>query len=129
MGLSAGEMVFSLPAGIYATWLSLSAPQQPWVSWAYTRFDFDVIPRYPMKLIQSDPTNYRAYMLNQWAFPLGGLLFFLWFGFAGEAMEEYKRIFYKVVAPLGIKPKAKPTAVHSQPTWYVFFSSSIFRYL
>jgi pheromone a factor receptor len=129
MGLSSGEILFSLPCGIYITYLNLQNPQLPWVSWEHTHYGFNVITLVPMMFLKFDATGYRVFMLNQWALPAGGFLFFMWFGFAGEAVEEYKRLFFKLVAPFGIKPRPASQAVRSQPTWYVLFPASSFKYL
>ncbi|KAG8793269.1 a-factor receptor [Ceratobasidium sp. 428] len=124
MGLSSGEMLFSLPLSLYILYLNLQTPQLPWVSWEYTHNHFSVVQKVPIEFIKADITQYNVMMLNQWCLPTGGYLFFLWFGLAGEAVTEYKRFFYRLMAPFGIKPSPpKPATINSRSTWTSRFTS------
>ncbi|KAG9092746.1 a-factor receptor [Ceratobasidium sp. UAMH 11750] len=126
LGLSSGEMLFSLPLSIYILYLNLQTRQIPWISWQDTHYKFSVVQRVPIMFIKMDMTQYNVMMLNQWALPAGGYLFFLWFGLAREAQTEYKRVFYFLMAPFGIKPSPpKPTVIRSQSTWASRLTSGI----
>ncbi|KAG9124469.1 a-factor receptor [Ceratobasidium sp. 392] len=126
MGLSSGEMLFSLPLSIYILYLNLQTPQLPWISWEYTHNNFSIVQKVPIDFIKADLTQYNVMMLNQWCLPTGGFLFFLWFGLAGEAMNEYKRFFYRIMAPFGIKPSPpKPAAIRTESTWASRLTSGI----
>jgi len=126
LGLSSGEMLFSLPLSIYILYLNLQTQQIPWISWQDTHYKFSMVQKVPLMLIKMDMTQYNVMMLNQWALPAGGYLFFLWFGLAKEALTEYRRFFYLLVAPLGIKPSPpKPAVIRSQNTWASRLTSGI----
>ncbi|KAG8724956.1 a-factor receptor [Ceratobasidium sp. 395] len=116
MGLSSIEMLLTVPLNIYIIYLNLTTPQIPWVSWAFTHQHFSVVNKYTMDEIKMVPLAYRVLMINQWLLPTGGPLFFLWFGLGGEAIHEYKRVFYTLVSPFGIKPREKSKAV-PQASW------------
>ncbi|KAG8742908.1 a-factor receptor [Ceratobasidium sp. 414] len=106
MGLSSVEMLLTVPLNIYILYLNLTTPQIPWVSWEYTHLKFSRVYRYPTAYTKNFTLVYRVLMLNQWLLPAGGFLFFLWFGLGGEAVDEYKRFFFMLVSPFGIKPKS-----------------------
>ncbi|KAG9123134.1 a-factor receptor [Ceratobasidium sp. 392] len=117
MGLASVEMLLTVPLNIYIIYLNLTTPQIPWVSWAYTHYNFSRVNMYPIDVIKATPLAYRVLMINQWLLPTGGPLFFLWFGLGGEAVYEYKRFFYMLVSPLGIKPKLKSEGSVPQAGW------------
>ncbi|KAJ1301902.1 hypothetical protein OPQ81_000742 [Rhizoctonia solani] len=114
MALAGEEMLFSIPFSVFLLRQNLSYSRQwPWISWADTHVEFGVkIYPYPWILITANPDSFKAVMVSLWVVPLGGFCFFIWFGLGGEAFAAYKAIFYKIVAPLGIKPKprAPPTS-------------------
>ncbi|KAG8720360.1 a-factor receptor [Ceratobasidium sp. 394] len=117
MGLASIEMLLTIPLSIYILYLDLTTPQIPWVSWEYTHYKFSRVYRYPTAYTKRFPLVYRVLMLNQWLLPVGGFLFFLWFGLAGEAIHEYKRLFFMLVSPFGIKSKPKSEPLVPQAEW------------
>ncbi|QRV82261.1 STE3-type pheromone receptor [Ceratobasidium sp. AG-Ba] len=127
MGLSCGEILCSLPLSIYILVSTLHMKMWPWVSWADTHYKWAQIHHVPAIALQQNMVVWRAFMVNQWIVPAGGFLFFLWFGLAGEALDEYKKLFYFLVRPFGIKPSPpKPKVVLSgNSNWVSRIGSSL----
>lgn len=116
MALAANEILFSLPFSIYLLVTNLASPQNPWISWADTHQNFGYIGFIPRAFMEANPNLKAVNDINRWVTPGAGLLFFAYFGLAGEAAVEYRKVFWKVLAPLGIKTRA---AKPQTPAWYV----------
>ncbi|KAF8601912.1 fungal pheromone STE3G-protein-coupled receptor [Ceratobasidium sp. AG-I] len=123
MALSSTEMLFSLPFSIYLLVNNLKNPQYPWISWEDTHQQFSKVVFWPMILIKAFPQVERVINISLWAAPVGGFVFFLWFGIAAESVVGYMSVFWVLVRPFGIKPRAKT----EQPgaAWYVRSYTSI----
>lgn len=118
MALAATEMLFSLPLSIYLLVTNLTGVLNPWVSWEDTHQNFGHINFIPRVYMLAVPHVKLVIDMSRWVTPAGGLLFFAYFGLAGEASAEYRRILWKVLAPLGIKP---PATKPQSSAWYVLF--------
>ncbi|KAB5588131.1 Pheromone B alpha 3 receptor [Ceratobasidium theobromae] len=105
MALSSTEMVFSLPFALYLLINNLQNKQYPWISWNDTHYMFSQPVKFPAIVLKTFPTSYRVLLVNLWVLPGGGFIFFIYFGLGGEAASAYKEIFYKLVAPFGIRPR------------------------
>ncbi|KAG8689013.1 a-factor receptor [Ceratobasidium sp. 394] len=113
MALAATEMLFSLPFSLFllinnVTSFSLT----PWISIEDTHTGFSRIDFVPFIFLNAVPETRRLIEITRWVTPMGAFIFFAYFGLAGEASEEYKKFFWKVVKPLGIHPSA-PKQNHS----------------
>lgn len=107
IALSSTEMLFSLPFSIYLLVNNLKNPQNPWVSWADTHQNFSRVVYWPMILIKTLPQVERVLDVNLWVTPVGGFLFFLWFGMGAESVIEYMKVLRVLGRPFGIKAKSK----------------------
>lgn len=123
MALSATEMLFSLPLSIYVLVLALNSSEWwPWVSWGDTHYNWYAVPKFSSQDIDAFPTLRASADFSRWAAVAGAFLFFVYFGMAGEASVVYKKLFWKAVKPLGLKPRS-PNPVGS--TWSSKFTSNI----
>ena len=107
MALSLTEMLFSLPFSIYLLVSNLRNEQFPWISWEDTHQHFSRVVYRPMGLIKASPQMERVLNINLWATPMGGFIFFLWFGIAAESVVGYMSIFWVLVRSFGVEPKSK----------------------
>ncbi|KAG8743550.1 a-factor receptor [Ceratobasidium sp. 414] len=105
MALAGTDMAFTVPLAVYFLTNSLiSSPPTPWLSWEYVHEYIHEVWPYTREEI-SGPSAISL-DLNRWALPGCAFLFFVYFGFSREATDHYKKIFWRIVAPLGFKPAA-----------------------
>lgn len=122
MALAATELLFSLPFSLYIfinNFKNLN-DLNPWISWADTHQNFGKINFIPWIFIESSADRGIGFAVNRWALPAGGILFFMYFGIAGEASAEYRKWFWAIAGRFGIKKS--PKAAHSK--WCVPLSLS-----
>ena len=72
----------------------------------------------PAAFIESDQTSYTLLVVNFWAFPFICYLFFIFFGFGGEQVNQYKRWFYAVLRPFGVRPPQPKPYSQDRRTWW-----------
>jgi pheromone a factor receptor len=123
MALASTDIVFSLPFSLYLLVSNLQNKQDAWVSWDVTHAKFSIPTILPMIILKTFPSSYKVMMINIWVLPAGGFLFFIYFGLGGEALSAYKDIFFKLVAPCGIRPKSQRPVQRAE--WYVTCLSMI----
>ncbi|KAG8795666.1 a-factor receptor [Ceratobasidium sp. 428] len=119
MALAGTDMAFSLPISLYELVHSLMAyPSPPWVSWNDTHEYIHQVGIRTYEGILAIPGHKTAYDINRWAIPGCAFLFFAFFGLSGEAMKQYKKTFWRVVAPFGIRPPAPGSSPeHQTASW------------
>ncbi|KAG8707186.1 a-factor receptor [Ceratobasidium sp. 395] len=117
MALAGTEMVFSLPLSLYPLIHGLIIDPPPaWVSWDDTHQYIHEVWTYSHEEILGIPGEQTAFDINRWAIPGCAFLFFMFFGLSGEAMRQYKRLFWRAVAPFGLMPPA-PRPQHQTNNW------------
>nr|AWT57999.1 Pheromone receptor [Lentinula edodes] len=95
MLLALMDIMCTIPLGIYIIYVDLKGlPLVPWVSWDDTHFDFGRVVLVPAVIWRSNPENVVAIQLNRWVPVVCAFVFFALFGFAEEAMKNYKRAFW-----------------------------------
>ncbi|KAJ3811579.1 pheromone receptor [Lentinula aff. lateritia] len=95
MLLALVDIMCTIPLGIYIIYVDLKGiALQPWISWADTHFDFSRVVLVPAVVWRSDPATVVALELNRWVPIFCALIFFALFGFAEEAMKNYRRVFW-----------------------------------
>ncbi|CAE6436088.1 unnamed protein product [Rhizoctonia solani] len=106
MALAATEMLLSLPLSLYILITFIMAPQNPWISWADTHQGFGNITFEAWESVELNPSFMVVLQFTRWSAPVLALVFFLYFGIAGEATAEYRRWFWAIAGCFGIKKKA-----------------------
>ncbi|GAW04836.1 pheromone receptor [Lentinula edodes] len=108
MLLALVDIMCTIPLGIYIIYVDLKGiALQPWISWADTHFDFSRVVLVPAVVWRSDPATVVALELNRWVPIFCALIFFALFGFAEEAMKNYRRVFWFFARPLGFRPSSE----------------------
>ncbi|KDN45777.1 hypothetical protein RSAG8_04610, partial [Rhizoctonia solani AG-8 WAC10335] len=108
LALASEEILFAVPLAVYILKENLTRSDiPPWVSLDYLHRDYNETYVTPWEVLIQDQKIFTLIMISIWVLPAGGFLFFIWFGLGGEAFATYKSIFYKIVAPFGIKPKPR----------------------
>lgn len=59
----------------------------------------------PTSILQASPSTWAAIQITRWASPVLGIIFFLFFGLAGESMLFYRGLIDRVAQVLHIKQK------------------------
>jgi hypothetical protein len=116
---SASEIVTGFPLTLYMLLShALNTTVIPWTSWDDVHSDFDRFDRIPAIIIESSDylRSYIAFYL--WVFPYLCILFFIFFGIGDEQINQYKRWFYALLKPFGIKPPAPKPRSRNQRTWW-----------
>jgi hypothetical protein len=99
MALAATDIAISTPISIYILYINLQSGLQPWVSWSYVHWGFSQTPQVPTWMIQ-EAGQWPALQISRWSAPACAIIFFIFFGLAGESLAAYKRFFSRITKPL-----------------------------
>ncbi|KAJ3967512.1 pheromone receptor [Lentinula raphanica] len=101
------DIMCTLPIGIYTIYISLDGlPLAPWISWDDTHYDFGFVQLVPAVIWRSDFRTYTSVQITRWLPVACAFTFFALFGFAEEAMKNYRKVFAFFSARLGFYPAA-----------------------
>lgn len=126
MLLSCLEISCTLPLSIFSVYINnKGVTLAPWVSWADTHFNFSFIQPIPAAIWKSDRSFEISVEMSRWIFPACALIFFMLFGFAGEAQRNYRKVLQPVLKYLKIdfpkrrmqQPKGYGYVPHSFVAW------------
>ncbi|KAJ4477083.1 pheromone A receptor-domain-containing protein [Lentinula lateritia] len=102
------DIMCTLPIGTYTIYISLKGlPLAPWISWDDTHFDFGFVQLIPAVIWRSDFRTYTSVQITRWLPIVCAFVFFALFGFAEEAMKNYRRAFWFFVKPFGFHPVSR----------------------
>lgn len=102
------DIMCTIPLGIYIIYIDLKGiPLAPWISWDDTHFDFGRVVLVPAVIWRSNPVDNAAIQINRWLPIICAFVFFMIFGFAEEAMKNYRRAFWFLARPLGFRPSSE----------------------
>ncbi|QRW12257.1 STE3-type pheromone receptor [Ceratobasidium sp. AG-Ba] len=112
MVLAAMDMACGLPLSLY---FLISDPLyrdlEKWPSWAVVH---EYIHDVGVATHEDLTANYQLWValgFTRWCIPGCAYLFFMFFGLSAEAARQYKRIFWRCMAPFGLRPPPpKPKA-------------------
>nr|AWT57979.1 Pheromone receptor [Lentinula edodes]AWT57981.1 Pheromone receptor [Lentinula edodes] len=91
------DILCTIPIGIYIIYIDLKGvPLAPWISWDDTHFDFGRVVLIPAVVWRADPATTAGLQINRWLPVICAFIFFALFGFAEEAMKNYRRAFWKI---------------------------------
>ncbi|KAJ3887481.1 pheromone receptor, partial [Lentinula edodes] len=89
------DIMCTLPIGAYTIYVSLyGVPLAPWISWEDTHFDFAFVELVPAVIWRSNFRTYTSIQITRWLPIVCAFVFFALFGFAEEAMKNYRRAFW-----------------------------------
>nr|BAE47138.1 RCB1 [Pholiota nameko] len=108
MCLATCEIIFTVPLSSYGLYLNITTkPIYRWISWSDTHFDWYTIGAFPAILWRSNSLVVIPLELNRWSIILCALVFFAFFGFAGEARKHYLIVLRAIVNRLGVSRLSK----------------------
>ncbi|KDQ54680.1 hypothetical protein JAAARDRAFT_135526 [Jaapia argillacea MUCL 33604] len=106
MALASMELLFGLPLSSYALYLNSISRVEPYVSWAWTHYDYDRFYQVPSFVWKSNHRMVVSLEMSRWAPVACALLFFAFFGLAGEALKNYQDGFNFVVRRCSFLPRS-----------------------
>ncbi|KAK7435127.1 a-factor receptor [Stygiomarasmius scandens] len=102
MCLAMVEIFINTPISAYGLYLNATHTKiQPWISWANTHYEFNIISQYPAIIWRSSEITLLISELTRWSLILGAFVFFAFFGFADEARKHYRLAFRFIGKRLG----------------------------
>ena len=111
VALASVDFCFTIPLGTFFFVLNVKSGVAPWISWDDTHWGYSRVFQFPTVVPDDHPMFFLSYVINQWTTVLCAFLFF---GFASEAMENYRLLASTVAKRLGFK-KPPPNSPPDQP--------------
>ncbi|TDL26939.1 STE3-domain-containing protein [Rickenella mellea] len=105
MILATTELLCTTPLATYALYSNLtSGSMAPYKGWADTHFNYSRVDQVPSVLWRSDHQFLVDVELSRWLVVVCALVFFMFFGFADEALRHYRMWFSAVTKVFGFIP-------------------------
>ncbi|KAJ4486624.1 pheromone receptor [Lentinula edodes] len=99
------DIMCTIPIGTYSIYVSLNGViLNPWISWDDTHFDFGRVVLIPAVIWRGDFRTYTSLQITRWLPIVCAFVFFALFGFAEEAMKNYRRAFWFVTGKFNSRP-------------------------
>jgi hypothetical protein len=91
MALASTDLLLTTSLGIWVLWVNRCVVGlSPWISWADTHSNFSCVVQVPGIYWRADPYTAASVETLRWATVACALLFFVYFGFAEEAIKNYR---------------------------------------
>ncbi|KAJ7749701.1 pheromone B alpha 1 receptor, partial [Mycena metata] len=102
MCLASTDLMFTIPLGIWVLWVNVKVVGiSPWISWADTHSNFSRVATVPGLFWRADINTVASLETTRWVTVACALLFFGYFGFADEAIKNYRSAFSSVARRMG----------------------------
>ncbi|KAJ7477959.1 pheromone B alpha 1 receptor, partial [Mycena galericulata] len=102
MCLASTDLLLTIPLGIWVLWVNVRVVGiSPWISWDDTHSNFSRVEPIPGIFWRSDPYTAASLETTRWATVACAVLFFGYFGFADEAIKNYRSAFFSVAKRVG----------------------------
>ncbi|KAJ7020815.1 pheromone A receptor-domain-containing protein [Mycena alexandri] len=102
MCLASTDLMFTIPLAIWTLWVNVKVVGiSPWISWADTHSNFSRVVSVPGIFWRTEPYTVASLETTRWATIACALLFFGYFGFADEAIKNYRTAFNSVAKRMG----------------------------
>ncbi|KAJ7622027.1 pheromone B alpha 1 receptor [Roridomyces roridus] len=113
MCLASTDLFLTVPLGIYTLWVNAKVfGIAPWISWEDTHSNFSRVVQFPGIEWRADPFSAASLESARWLTVGCAIMFFAYFGFADEAMKNYRFAFTSVAKRVGYS-----TATQSSSGW------------
>jgi pheromone a factor receptor len=114
MCLASTDVIFTVPLASYVLWVNTSIfGINKWISWEDTHSNFSRVEQIPGILWRANP--YLAASLESWRWMTVGcaFIFFAYFGFADEAIKNYRAAIFTVSKRVGYSTATMSSGVTS----------------
>ena len=112
-------LLFTFPLTFSYLILYIKLGPEPWISWENTHSNFNRFEFYSAAVIKANPYLYATWMIHLCACLASCFLFFIFLGMNDEQRREYRRWFFVILRPFGIKPASSST--DSPTVWQRLF--------
>ena len=100
MAISSVEILGTIPLGTYFIVLNAEV-SSPWPGWAVAHSQYSEVTQVAGFIWKNDPHLYPQLELFRWSLVACAFLFFALFGFAREAREHYRLVYYSLARHIG----------------------------
>ncbi|KAJ7691152.1 pheromone A receptor-domain-containing protein [Mycena rosella] len=102
MCLASTDLFLTIPLSIWVLWVNAAVVGiSPWISWEDTHSNFSRVVTVPSIFWRSDPLTVASLETTRWLTVACAFLFFGYFGFADEAIKNYRSMFFSVAKRVG----------------------------
>ena len=103
------DAILTVPVSIFLLWVTIvkDGPVLPWSGWADIHFDFSRIEQVPSIEWKLNSSAIYAVRLNQWLCAFCAFVFLCFFGFTGEARNNYASVVRRAVEATGLRKSRK----------------------
>ena len=112
-------VLLTFPFTLTSLIINIKLGPEPWISWEDAHSDFNRFDSFPAAVIEADPYIYTGWMINLCACLVCCYLFFIFLGLNPEQRRQYRRWFFIILRPFGIKPALSST--DSPTVWQGLF--------
>ena len=102
-------MLLMLPLTFTHLLLDIKHGPRPWISWEDTHSNFNRFEFYSQAVLEASPTVYGTWVVYLCGCPVSCFLFFIFLGTNDEQRRQYRRWFFVILRPFGIKPAPSST--------------------
>ncbi|KAF8207432.1 pheromone A receptor-domain-containing protein [Mycena galopus ATCC 62051] len=103
MLLAGTDIIFTIPLSVFVLYVATVVQGiVPWVSWADTHSNFSRVDQIPGVFWRANVWDVAGVEGMRWMTVGAGLLFFAYFGFAEEAVKNYRGAWYTVARRVGL---------------------------
>ena len=102
-------LLLTFPFTLTSLITNIKLGPEPWISWEDAHSNFNHFYSVPAAVVEADPYLYAALMINLCACLICCFLFFLFLGLNPEQRRQYRRWFFIILRPFGIKPASSST--------------------
>ncbi|KAF7312246.1 Pheromone B alpha 1 receptor [Mycena indigotica] len=110
MALASIDLLFTIPLGIWVLYTNVSVVGlSPWISWDDTHSNFSRVSQIAAYFWRRDPLMVASLETLRWATVFCAFIFFAFFGFADEAIKNYKIAINSVARRVGLSTAGSST--------------------
>ena len=101
MALSTTEILGTIPLGTYFIVANVRAGVAPWKGWAYTHSNYSEVIQIAGFIWKNDPYMAHGLEMFRWSLVACAFIFFVYFGFADETRQLYRRMYNSIANRIG----------------------------
>ena len=102
-------MLLMFPLTFTHLLLDITLGPRPWISWEDTHSNFNRFEFYSEAVIEANPSVYATWVIYLSGCPLSPFIFFTFLGTNDGQRRQYRRWFFVILRPFGIKPASSST--------------------
>ena len=116
-------LLVTFPLTLFFLIVNIIRGPQPWISWEDTHSNFNRFNSYSAAAVEANPLDYAAWVVDLWTCTVCWVLFTIFLGMGNEQRKQYRRWFFFILRPFGVKPSSSCT--DSPTVWQGLFGRSI----